>query len=101
MHEIASKLRNPDRVTSPQMRSPPEPGDEDEPLRILEQIASGLDFIQADWKKRTSPAKMIHLKNVEILGPDGLFCSIPGVVWRGHLHSVDGFILGKKDDNRN
>jgi hypothetical protein len=83
MDEIALKLRNPDRIESRQIRSPPEPGDEDDPRRSLEYIASGLDLIQADWTKRDEPARMIHLKNVGIRDPGGRISSLPGVVWRG------------------
>jgi hypothetical protein len=95
MNSIALKLRNPDSVTSPQIRSPPEPGDEDDVRRSLETIASGLDTIQTEMEKRTELPVMIHLKNVEIIGPIGKIILPSDVIWRGQLHTIDGFVLGK------
>lgn len=100
MDELASMMRNPDGIRSPQIRSPPEPGDEDEPRRVLELIASGLDSIRSELEGSTVPPSMIHLKNVGLLQPDGQV--IPfyraerrNMMWRGPLHTIDGFILGK------
>lgn len=95
MDSIALKLRNPDSITSSQIRSPPEPGDEDDVRRGLETIASGLDIIQTEMAERTESPMMIHLKNVEIIGTIGRIALSSDVIWRGHLHTIDGFILGK------
>jgi hypothetical protein len=42
-----------------------------------------------------APLAFIHLIDARFTNPGGGFLPAPGVLWRGKLSSVDGFILGE------
>lgn len=99
MDRITTTIRDPANIIAPQSRSPPEPGDDDQPRRDAEMVACEMDAIRVrvtESGEGTTNPRMIHLESAQILDvATGRFIPMQNTLWRGRLEAVDGFTLGR------